>query len=117
MHLWKMSLLVPVTGMRDITVRIKRRLSGGLTANDVRILVFQKKEKVYVAAKDKYCGALHYINYDPWIKRKNMEVYLEGGELEAVQLVQQGYHELRRFDGEMSVLLGLEEKIYMEPGI
>ncbi|MDE5952356.1 MAG: hypothetical protein K2H12_12365, partial [Acetatifactor sp.] len=61
--------------------------------------------KVHVAAKDKYCGALHYINYDPWMKSKNMEVYLEEGELGAVQLVQQGYHELRRYDGEMSTVL------------
>lgn len=61
--------------------------------------------KVHVAAKDKYCGALHYINYDPWIKSKNMEVYLEEGELEAVQLAQQGYHELRRYNGEMNRVL------------
>ena len=61
--------------------------------------------KIHVAAKDKYCGALHYINYDPWIKSKNMEVYLEEGELEAVQLDQQGYHELRRFNGELSKVL------------
>ncbi len=61
--------------------------------------------KVHVAAKDKYCGALHYISYDPWVKCKNMEVYLEEGELEAVQLAQQGYYELRTFDGEMSMVL------------
>lgn len=61
--------------------------------------------KIHVAAKDKYCGALHYINYDPWIKSKNMEVYLEEGELEAVQLAQQGYHELRRSNGEMNRVL------------
>lgn len=61
--------------------------------------------KVHVAAKDKYCGALHYINYDSWIKSKNMEIYLEEGELEAVQLAQQGYHELRRYNGEVSKVL------------
>lgn len=61
--------------------------------------------KIHVAAKDKYCGALHYINYDPWIKSKNMEVYLEEGELEAVQLAQQGYHELRRYNGKVSKVL------------
>ena len=61
--------------------------------------------KIHVAAKDKYCGALHYIDYDPWMKSKNMEVSLEGGELEAVQLVQQGYCELRKFGGEMSAVL------------
>lgn len=61
--------------------------------------------KVHVAAKDKYCGALHYINYDSWIKSKNMEIYVEEGELEAVQLAQQGYHELRRYNGEVSKVL------------
>ena len=34
-----------------------------------------------------------------------METVLEEGELEAVQLVQQGYHELRRFNGEISKVL------------
>lgn len=34
-----------------------------------------------------------------------MKVYLEREELEAVQLVQQGYFELRRFDGERSAVL------------
>lgn len=61
--------------------------------------------KIHVAAKDNYCGALHYINYDPFMRDKNIEVHLEEGELEAVQLAQQGYHELRRFDGELSNVL------------
>lgn len=61
--------------------------------------------KVHVAAKDRYCGALHYINDDPYIQSKGMETVLEEGELEAVQLVQQGYHELRRFNGEISKVL------------
>lgn len=57
---------------------------------------------MHVAAKDKYCGALHYLIYDPWMQSKKMEIYLEKGELEAVQLAWQGYHELRRYNGEMS---------------
>lgn len=61
--------------------------------------------KLHVAAKDKYCGALHYLEYDPWMKSKKTEVYLETGELEAVQLAWQGYHELRRYDGEISKVL------------
>lgn len=61
--------------------------------------------KLHVAAKDKYCGALHYINYDPFMQSKKMEVHLEEGELEAVQLAQQGYHELRRYNGVMSNVL------------
>lgn len=61
--------------------------------------------KVHVAARDPYCGALHYIDYDPWIKGKNMEVHLEGGELEAVQIAQQCYYELRRFHGEIRAVV------------
>jgi len=61
--------------------------------------------KLHVAARDKYCGALHYIDSDTYIKNKKMEVYLEAGEMEAVQLVQQGYHELRRCNGEISNVL------------
>ena len=61
--------------------------------------------KIHVAAKDKYCGALHYIEKDPYMQSKRMQIYLEEGELEAVQLVQQGYHELRRYRGETSKVL------------
>ena len=61
--------------------------------------------KLHVAAKDKYCGALYYLNYDPWMKSKNMEVDLEEGELELIQLAWQGYHELRRYSGKISKVL------------
>ncbi len=61
--------------------------------------------KVHVAARDRYCGALHYIDEEPYIQSKGMTIVLEEGELEAVQLVQQGYHELRRFNGEISKVL------------
>ena len=61
--------------------------------------------KIHVAAKDRYCGALHYVNYDPFMKNQKMEIYLEEGELEAVQLAQQGYHELRSHQGEMNKVL------------
>lgn len=61
--------------------------------------------KIHVAAKDRYCGALHYIEKDPYMQSKRMKIYLEEGELEAVQLVQQGYHELRRWQGETSKVL------------
>jgi len=58
--------------------------------------------KIHVAAKDRYCGALHYVKYDPYMQSKRMQIYLEEGELEAVQLVQQGYHEFRREKGKES---------------
>ena len=68
-------------------------------------IVMGGMRKVHVAAKDKYCGALHYIDLDPFMRCKKMEVYLEQGELEAVQIAQQGYHELKRYNGEKSNVL------------
>ena len=58
--------------------------------------------KIHVAAKDRYCGALHYAKYDPYMQSKKLEIYLEEGEMEAVQLAQQSYHELRSHQGQMS---------------
>lgn len=81
--------------------------------------------KVHVAANDRYCGALNYIKKDPYMQSKNMNIFLEEGELEMVQLVQQGYHELRRYNGEFSKVLrdfqsdasksiALAQKLYKE---
>ena len=39
------------------------------------------------------------------MKSKKMEIFLEEGELEAVQIAQQGYHEIRRYNGEISNVL------------
>jgi len=68
-------------------------------------IVMSGLRKIHVAAEDKYCGALHYITYDPFMKSKNMQIFLEKGEMEAVQLVQQGYHEIRRYNGAESNVL------------
>ena len=68
-------------------------------------IVMSGLRKVHVAAKDEYCGALHYITYDPFMESKNMQIFLEEGEMEAVQLVQQGYHEIRRYNGVVSNVL------------
>ncbi len=61
--------------------------------------------KIHVAAKDRYCGALHYIDFDPYMQSKKMQVYLEEGEMEAVQLAQQGYYELRKDNGVINNVL------------
>lgn len=58
--------------------------------------------KVHVAAKDGYCGALHYAEDDPYIKAKGMHIYLEEGEMEAVQLTQQIYHGLWNDNGQLN---------------
>lgn len=61
--------------------------------------------RLRVAAKDRYCGALHYAKDDPYVRSKQMEICLEEGEMEAVQIAQQAYHELRRYNGELSKVL------------
>lgn len=66
--------------------------------------------KLHVAAKDKYCGALHYVDFDPYMQSKNMEIHLEEGEMQAVQLAQQGYYELKRYQGVRSNVLIQFEK-------
>ena len=59
---------------------------------------------IHTAAKDKYCGALHYLDYDPFLKSKNVRVWLDAAEMGRVQIVQQAYHEYRRYAGEDSVV-------------
>ena len=65
-------------------------------------LVMGGIRKVHVAAKDRYCGALHYVEDDPYIKGKGMQIYLEEGEMEAVQLTQQTYHGLCNDNGQLN---------------
>lgn len=65
-------------------------------------LVMGGIRKVHVAAKDRYCGALHYVEDDPYMKAKGMQIYLEEGEMEAVQLTQQTYHGLCNDNGQLN---------------
>jgi len=68
------------------------------------VIIMGGIRKIHVAAKDKYCGALHYLNYDPYMQSKQVQVWLEDGEMGSVQIVQQAYHEHRRYAGEDSVV-------------
>lgn len=61
--------------------------------------------KIHVAAKDRYCGALHYMEFDPYLQSKEIEVFLEEGEMEAVQLAWQGYYELKEHNGVINKVL------------
>lgn len=53
-----------------------------------------------VAARDRHCGAVHYREDDPYVKRKNIDVKFELGEMELVQLTVQSYYNIRRNNGE-----------------
>lgn len=67
---------------------------------------------IHVAARDKYCGALHYAQDDPYMKSKNLQIYMAAEELGEVQMVQQSYHEIRRHQGEESKVLKEFKKDY-----
>ena len=51
------------------------------------------------AARDPYCGCVHWKEDDPYISGKALDYVHIGGESEFVQLVIQSYHELRCNNG------------------
>ena len=67
-------------------------------------IVMSDLEKVCVAARDAYCGAMHLCSADPYIAAKRMQIKFEYGLLEAVQLVMQTYFELKIRNGSMNVV-------------
>lgn len=75
---------------------------GTIVMSDIRIL--------RVAAKDSYCGAVHYCHEDLYIASKNMQVSFEHGLLETVQLVIQTYFELKLRNGSMNIVTNAFEK-------
>lgn len=58
-----------------------------------------------VAARDRHCGAVHYIEDDPYVKKKNIDAKFERGESELVQLTMQSYYNFRRNNGEPDVVI------------
>ncbi len=52
-----------------------------------------------VAARDRYCGAVHYIEDDPYMRGKNIDASFELGETELVQLVLSSYYSLKLNSG------------------
>lgn len=58
--------------------------------------------KLRVAAKDGYCGAVHYCEDDSYIKSKNINVAFEGGDLQLVQLTMQCYFELKNGNSQVT---------------
>ncbi len=61
--------------------------------------------KIRTAAKDSWCGALHYITDDPYIASKQIDSVLVLGELQDVQLAEQSYFELKHTHGEYNPIV------------
>ena len=62
-------------------------------------LVMSNLRKLRVAARDRYCGAVHYCAEDPYIAAKNMQITFESGVMETVQLTMQTFFELKMHGG------------------
>lgn len=56
-------------------------------------IVMANVRKVRIAARDSYCGAVHYCQYDPYIRAKQMDIVFEAGEIPMVHLTLQSYFE------------------------
>jgi tRNA(Arg) A34 adenosine deaminase TadA len=65
-------------------------------------IVMSNFRKLKVAAKDSYCGAVHYCEDDLYIKAKKMQVEFEYGIFQVVQLTLQSYFEIRACNGELN---------------
>lgn len=65
-------------------------------------IVMSNFRKLRVAAKDGYCGAVHYCEDDGYIKSKNINVTFEGGDLQLVQLTMQTYFELKNRNNQVT---------------
>ena len=64
--------------------------------------VMSNLRKLKVAARDSYCGAVHYSKEDPYMISQNLQIDFELGILETVQLAIQVYFELRLRGGKMN---------------
>lgn len=62
-------------------------------------IVMSNFRNLRIAAKDGYCGAVHYCGEDSYIKSKNVNAVFELGDLQFVQLTMQTYFELQKNDG------------------
>lgn len=61
--------------------------------------------KIRVAAKDGYCGSIHYCEDDGYVKSKNINTVFELGDLQLVQLTMQSYFELKMNNGATNAIL------------
>lgn len=72
--------------------------------------VMANLRKLKIAARDGYCGAVHYCNSDSYVASKKIEVDFELGIFEIVQLVMQSYYELRFSNGKKNRITEIFEK-------
>ena len=73
-------------------------------------IVMSNIRKLYIAAKDSYCGAVHFCKDDPYIASKNTQIIFEKDILETTQLTLQAYFELKKANGEMNHIVSIFEK-------
>ena len=62
-------------------------------------IVMSNLVKIRVAARDGYCGSIHYCEDDRYVKNKNINTFFELGDLQLVQLTIQTYFELKMNNG------------------
>lgn len=62
-------------------------------------IVMSNFRKLRIAAKDGYCGSVHYCDDDSYVKSKKIETVFELGDLQLVQLTMQTYFELKKNGG------------------
>lgn len=71
-------------------------------------LVMSGLRNLRSAARDGYCGAVHYRDMSRYINSKNIAAVFEGGDLELVQLTMQTYYELGRVNESKSSSMVIE---------
>ena len=62
-------------------------------------IVMSNFRKIRVAAKDGYCGSIHYCKDDRYVSTKNINTIFELGDLQLVQLTMQIYFEFKMNNG------------------
>jgi tRNA(adenine34) deaminase len=73
-------------------------------------IVMSNIRTIQIAARDGYCGAVHYREKIPYIASKNIKADFDMGILETVQLTMQSYFEFKMSRGEMNRITEIFEK-------
>lgn len=68
-------------------------------------IVMSNFRKLRIAAKDGYCGAVHYCEDDSYIRSKNINAVFELGDMQLVQLVMQSYFEMKMNCGAVNSII------------
>lgn len=69
------------------------------------MIVMSNFRKIRVAAKDGYCGSIHYCKDDRYVSSKNISTFFELGDLQLVQLTMQIYFELKTNNGSSNEII------------